>query len=124
MNSVLVMASGLMSAVQKIKTESALNPVLWALGILVTVLLATLAFDAKYVTVTVLAFIGLTVVLFIFSYAYLMLKDPNRLQSERFQLTYQKNQLMLDDRVEKDSGMTIDVTPTSNNHISPQETGQ
>lgn len=93
-------------AVLHLKVRSALNPTLWLCGIvtLPAAGLATLVNEPLQTALIVLAFIP--VVLFALSEIYLLMRDPDKLQSEDYQI--QKRAL---DLIEQKGGVIpIDVT--------------
>lgn len=106
---------GLQSAVQSIKTESALNSLIWFAVIVFSAMCIVAVFDSYLALLLFGLGSGLSC-LIAFAYLYFMFNDPNRLQSEKYQIEAKKLDLMLDER---GSGQqAINMEPSSNNFIS------
>lgn len=84
--------------VERIRTNSALNPLLWLCGVTlpVTVPAAVLAPDP--VNLWMLSAALVVVAATLVAYFYFMVSEPNRLQSEDYQIEMQKLLLLGDDR--------------------------
>jgi hypothetical protein len=83
--------------VAKIRTESALNPLLWFSGLALAALAGSAYAPVSVVKWLLCTIVFLTAVIFLGSYLYLLRKDPDRLQSEHYQLS--KYKLLGDNRV-------------------------
>jgi hypothetical protein len=85
------------SHAEKIKTNSAVNPLLW----LAALVLPTSILGAYFLPDYRLFFVSTILVVIaapIIAYFIWMFKEPNRLQSEDYQLAHQKMLLLGDDR--------------------------
>lgn len=72
----------------RLKVKSALNPILWLCGLIGTpCIIAIGAQKEPSVVLVILLFVVVATALF--SFLYLLIKDPDRLQSEDFQLRKQ-----------------------------------
>lgn len=80
----------------KISVKSALNPILWLCGITITPILVAISVIKKpiWLMVILLILIVLIVVIALFSFLYLLFKDPDKLQSEEYQLRKQEMELI------------------------------
>lgn len=101
------------SVIARVRTESALNPLLWLTGLTLVAAVSASYFD-KNLAWALFGAVALEIVVALGCYVYFMLSDPNRLHSERFQLERHRMELMLDERFQGRLPATIDVTPTSN----------
>jgi len=93
------------SSVERVSVKNALNPVLWVCGLISVPAAVTLGFapNSSWVHVT-LALAPVAVALF--SFLFFMFRDPDRLQSESFQLRKQALELI----EEKGSLSVIDAS--------------
>lgn len=81
------------SSIERVSVKNALNPVLWVCGLISVPAAITLGFapNSSWVHVTLaLAPVGVA----LFSFLFFMLQDPDRLQSESFQLRKQALELI------------------------------
>lgn len=93
------------SSIEGISVKSALNPVLWVCGLISVPAMIALGFmpNPSWVHITLaVAPVGVA----LFSFLFLMFRDPDRLQSESFQLRKQALELI----EEKGSLSPIDAT--------------
>lgn len=93
------------SSVERVSVKNALNPVLWVCGLISVPSAVTLGFapNPTWVHVTLaLAPVGVA----LFSFLFFMFRDPDRLQSESFQLRKQALELI----EEKGSLAVIDAS--------------
>lgn len=74
----------MMQAGSKLKVKSALNPILWLCGMVSLPILFASCFTAVPWPLTLLA--GCPVVVAIYSHLFLMHTNPDKLQSEEFQI--------------------------------------
>ena len=81
------------SSIERVSVKNALNPVLWVCGLIAVPAMVTLGFspNPSWVHIT-LALVPVAVALFAF--LYFMFTDPDRLQSESFQLRKQALELI------------------------------
>jgi hypothetical protein len=103
----------LQSVIARVKTESALNPLLWLVGLTLVAAVAA-SYSNGYLKWAFFGVTALCILAALGAYFYFMLRDPNRLHSERYQLERHHMDLMLDERFPGRLPPTIDVTPTSN----------
>lgn len=82
----------------RVHTSSALNPLLWLCGLTTLPSWTVATFLSGSLQIGLLCFDALAPFSAIVGFFYLLFKDPDRLQSERFQLTRQQYQLIGDDR--------------------------
>jgi hypothetical protein len=87
----------LTQVIGRIHTSSALNPLLWLCGLTTLSSWGIGAFLTGGLQIALFCFGALPPVCAILAFFYLLFKDPDRLQSERFQLTRQQYQLIGDD---------------------------
>jgi hypothetical protein len=73
-------------AVARVTTRSALNPILWLAGIVSPLSLTLAAIWASDLALWFLVIGALPVAVSIFAYIYFMIRDPDRLQSEEYNL--------------------------------------
>jgi hypothetical protein len=99
--------------IEKVSTKSALSPLIWLAAALLTFTLGAAFVDKSLMNWLLLATFGV-ILLIAGCYIYLMMKKPHLLGSEEHQL--KMHQLLGDER--NGSNVTIDVTPTANNHIA------
>ena len=81
------------SSIERVSVKNALNPVLWVCGLISVPAAITLGFapSSSWVHVTLaLAPVGVA----LFSFLFFMFRDPDRLQSESFQLRKQALELI------------------------------
>jgi hypothetical protein len=81
------------SSIERVSVKNALNPVLWVCGLISVPAAITLGFapNSSWVHVTLaLAPVGVA----LFSFLFFMFRDPDRLQSESFQLRKQALELI------------------------------
>lgn len=71
-------------AIAKMSTKSVLSPLLWGVGVLVTVLAAAAIGIDGPSRETLIWLIVALVTFFILAYGYFAIRDPDRLQSEEF----------------------------------------
>ena len=102
------------NVIARVRTESALNPLLWLVGLTLLAAVSAGAFDRDDLMWALIYAMAAEVAVALLAYLYFMLRDPNRLHSERYQLERQRMELMLDERYPGRLPVTIDVTPTSN----------
>lgn len=87
----------LQGADKKIHTQSILNSALWLVGLLAAALTAALFSGHNSFIIKGLFILFVLSILFVFFwYSFFAIREPNRLQSEKFQLQYQ--QLLKDER--------------------------
>jgi hypothetical protein len=68
--------------------STALNPLAWALGLCLSSLLIAISLNAPYwVTVFLSVVTALILIVFLFAYLYLLVKDRDALRSEKFTLS-------------------------------------
>lgn len=74
------------SAAFQLNVKSALNPILWALGIITvpSIIVSLFATGGAQVALIILAFVP--AVTFVISYLLLLFRDPDKLQSEHYQI--------------------------------------
>lgn len=79
------------SSVEKVSVKNTMNPILWVCGISVTLGFVYLLYrdPTPPIFYYILGFMFAPVVLFIVAYLYFMFKDPDKLQSEDYQLSKQ-----------------------------------
>jgi hypothetical protein len=71
------------------RVKNAFNPLIWILGVFCSPILVAIIWKGSMNTliiVFVIIIISLLVAVIIFSYLYLLFKDPDRLQSEDYQI--------------------------------------
>ena len=93
------------SHVERVAVKNALNPVLWVCGLISAPASIALPFTSSPSWVHVLLAVG-PVAVALFAFLYFMFRDPDRLQSESFQLRKQALELI----EEKGSLAVIDAT--------------
>lgn len=91
------------SVVERVRTNSAMNPILWLCGCSLPFTVAGSIWAAFPVNLVFLFLVSVTILSGIGAYFVWMFKDPNRLQSEDYQLANQR--MMLGD--ERSPGVTI-----------------
>jgi hypothetical protein len=87
----------LTQVIRRIHTSSALNPLLWLCGLTTLSSWGIGTFLTGWLQVELFCFGTLPPICAIVAFFYLLFKDPDRLQSERFQLTRQQYRLIGDD---------------------------
>jgi hypothetical protein len=92
--------------IERIHTSSALNPLLWLCGLTTLAAWALAAWTGGWLQVAFFCAGTVPIICALIAYFCLLFKDPDRLQSERFQLTRQQYELIGDDR---HRGATIDA---------------
>lgn len=98
-------ASRLQSSIERVSVKNALNPVLWVCGLVSVPATLALGFapNPSWVHATLaIAPVGVA----LFAYLYFMIQEPDRLQSESFQLRKQALELI----EEKGSLAVIEAT--------------
>lgn len=80
---------GFPSVIQKVKTEGVLTPLLWLCGLSFIATLVAAALDSNIAWAFV-AISTLSAGAVIYNFHYFRSRDPAKLQSEKFQLEYQK----------------------------------
>jgi hypothetical protein len=90
------------SLAARITTQSALNPLLWLCALTTLPAWAAAPFQTGWIEIGLFASGGVPVLAALTAYFYLLFIDPDRLQSERFQLTRHQYQLLGDDRISTD----------------------
>lgn len=102
------------SAAGTVHVTSALNPLLWLCAIvsLPATVLAFLARSDPFFSCLMLILAGLPVIGAISAYVYFMLKAPDRLQSEDYQIRHEALQII------QNKGSDVSVLPTSISAIS------
>ncbi|HEY8335306.1 MAG TPA: hypothetical protein VIQ05_16050 [Tardiphaga sp.] len=83
-------------ALEKVRTNSAVNPLLWLAALVLPTTLTGAYFLSDYRSLFVAIFL-FVIAAPVGAYFYWMIKDPNRLQSEDYQLEKQR-MLLGDDR--------------------------
>lgn len=71
------------------RVKNALNPLIWVIGLFASPTLVFTLFkggDRTFTSTFVIISISLVLAVFLFSYLWLLFKDPDRLQSEDFQI--------------------------------------
>lgn len=102
-------------AIAQMTTKSAMSPLLWAVGVVVSFLLvAAYMLDGTSRDILIWLVVAL-VVFMMLSFAYFALFDPDRLQSEEFLVARQHVELL---RENGKSPATIDLQ--ANNSLNPQ----
>lgn len=104
------------SVVERIRTNSVLNPLLWLCGIIETTALPAAYFSQGDAKVFFCFLAALPVVSAIVAYFIWMFKEPNRLQSEDYQLAHQR---ILQGTKEEDEFPTITQTSDHDSKALP-----
>jgi hypothetical protein len=99
-------------AVTRLNVRSALNPVLWLCGIIVPVSIVGALLSSGTAQIALLALATAPVLVFAGGYTYFMIKDPDKLQSESYQLRKQALELI------EEKGTRIPIEMTSVEVIS------
>jgi hypothetical protein len=87
------MSARQLSSIERVRVRNVLNPILWLCGLIAFPAMAALGFSPHPSWVhIVLATVPVGVALY--SYIFFMLRDPDRLQSESFQLRKQALELI------------------------------
>lgn len=73
-------------AIARLKVSSALNPCLWLIGIAIPFGLFTAFFSTGLVQYVALLIAISPIILFFIAYVYFMLKNPDKLRSEEYEL--------------------------------------
>ncbi|WP_156647611.1 hypothetical protein [Methylobacterium sp. Leaf87] len=110
--------TALKSGAETLKTESALNPLLWPMACILATMGAVAIFDhdlARMMFWFAVAFGALIAV----AYLYFMIRAPDRLQSEKYQLDSRRLELGLDEN--HTSIKTIDMKPSANTRIKSMD---
>lgn len=81
------------SSIERVSVKNALNPVLWVCGLIAVPAMVTLGFAPSPSWVHVSLALG-PVGVALFAFLYFMFADPDRLQSESFQLRKQALELI------------------------------
>lgn len=107
--------SGLISAVARVRSQGAMNPLLWLAGIVVPISLVLIVFaDPEWKQFFAILAVAM-VVAPLGAYFWFMCRDRDRLQSEDYQLERHRMALLGDDFLGKaKQGMIIDQTPSPN----------
>lgn len=84
--------------VEKIRTQSAINPLLWLCGVVFLFGMPGAVWGRESVSNICLGLIVLAVLAPIIAFFILMFRDPMRLQSEHYQLEHQRLHLLGDER--------------------------
>ena len=77
------------SAVEKVSTRSVLNPILWLCGIVVPCGLGAAFYLSGPLAIVSIGLVAMTITFTLFMYAFFAVKDPQRLQSEDYNLQRQ-----------------------------------
>lgn len=93
-------------AVTRLNVRSALNPVLWLCGIIVPTSIIAALLSSGAAQFALIALAAAPVLVFAVGYVYFMLNDPDKLQSESYQLRKQALELI----EEKGSRIPIEMT--------------
>ena len=112
--------NNLQSAVERVKTSGALNPLLWLCGIVLPTAFVLIKFCDGWPQVFFACVSGLVILFVLAAYTYLMIKDRDRLQSEDYQLARHRIALLGDDL---NKGVIVDSKPVMNQHITQIESG-
>lgn len=105
------------TAVEKQTTKSVMSPMLWLAGIVLLPVVPAAVFTVGFPQTVFLSILVAMVTVAVGVYLYWTFKDPERLQSEEYQIQRQKLQLLGDDR---HPGAVIDIEvdrQTSNTHV-------
>jgi hypothetical protein len=94
-----------LSSIERVAVKSALNPALWICGLISVPATFSLGFAPNPSWVHITLALG-PVVVALFSFLFFMFRDPDRLQSESFQLRKQALEII----EEKGSFAVIDAT--------------
>ncbi|MEY9572999.1 hypothetical protein ABIE88_000575 [Bradyrhizobium diazoefficiens] len=86
------------SVVEKITTNSALNPLLWLCGVTLLFTMPGAIWGAATTSLVCLTLASAAVLAPIIAYFFWMFRDPVKLQSEHYQLERQKMELLGDER--------------------------
>jgi hypothetical protein len=84
--------------IEKVKTQSAINPLLWLCGVVFLFAMPGAIWARELVSNVCLAMMVVAVVAPIVAFFILMFRDPMRLQSEHYQLEHQRLHLLGDER--------------------------
>ncbi|MEY2880989.1 MAG: hypothetical protein RLZZ15_3369 [Verrucomicrobiota bacterium] len=95
------------NAVGRLKQTSALNPCLWLCGIMIPGCLVAAHYAVGAIQVAVIVLTFLPVVLFGFGFIYLLVKAPDKLRSEDFEIRKQALELI------EEKGGSISILGTS-----------
>lgn len=83
------MISKLVEAGGNLKVKSALNPILWMCGIVSSPIVTYIVFSPKldaWKVIVLLIFASVPILATLFGFLYLLLNDPDKLQSEEYQI--------------------------------------
>lgn len=76
-----------LSRIETIRVRNALNPLLWVIGLTTPLCLLTIVLvSAEVIRLAVLGFAALPVIVALIAYILLLIRDPDRLQSEDYRL--------------------------------------
>ena len=102
-------------AATRLRVRSALNPALWFCGIVFPISLIVAYLSSGMVQIVALIFAAIPILVVATGFLYFMKNDPDKLQSESFQLSKQTLELI------EESGSPIPVAITSVEAISNPE---
>lgn len=98
------------AVIERIRTNSVLNPLLWLCGIISITALPIAHFETGAFKIWFIIIASTPIISAILAYSYFMITDPNRLQSEEYQL---QRQLILQGSKEND---TVTITSQTQQH--------
>jgi hypothetical protein len=94
-------------AVMKLRVRSALNPCLWLCGIVTLPSLAGAVYTTGAIQIILALIAGAPVLIFGVGFLFFMTKDPDKLQSEEYQIQKMALELI------EEKGGRIPISPTS-----------
>jgi hypothetical protein len=113
--------SGLHAAAARITTQSALNPLLWMCALTTLPAWAISCFVLGWFQTAFFLAGSIAPVCTAVAFFYLLFVDPDRLQSEKFQLTRHQYRLLGDDRISSDRlGQIIEGTREQVSNPTPE----
>lgn len=95
------------SAIERVRTNSAMNPLLWLNGCSLPFTIPGAIWGPHPLNMVMMTIAGTTILSAVAAYFIWMFRDPNRLQSEDYQLEHQRMLLLGDERA---PGVVIDAT--------------
>ncbi|MFX4222522.1 MAG: hypothetical protein ACMVO3_17095 [Thalassobaculum sp.] len=99
-------------AVARVTTRSALNPILWLSGIVTPISIILATTSSAHFAPWLLALGAIPVLVSITAYIYFMVKDPDRLQSEEYNLERQRIEHLGDNEAgERGASILLESVP-------------
>ena len=113
--------SNLQSAVERVKTSGSLNPLLWLCGIVTLPAFVLMIFSNGWPQIFYACISAVVIISALLAYGYLIVRDPDRVQSEEYQLDRYKISVLGDER---HLGSVVDSKPVENIHRPQIESGE